>query len=220
MAKNRSVLSWQEVVDASITNSMIVVGENVSIDPNVSFVLKGKVSDTHFNIGDNVHIMSNSIVYLNSRIGANTIIAHSAIVREDCNIGCDVVIGARCEIQENVTIGNSTKLNSNVLLSGGTKVGFSCWIFPNVVVTNDPNPPSCIRKPVTIMDYAVISVGCLIMPGVCIEEHTFIGPGSTVNMHVPKGLCVLDSKIRGSAAKLRMSDDFNTPAYPWTNRYP
>ena len=68
MAKNRSVLSWQEVVDASITNSMIVVGENVSIDPNVSFVLKGKVSDTHFNIGDNVHIMSNSIVYLNLNI--------------------------------------------------------------------------------------------------------------------------------------------------------
>jgi acetyltransferase-like isoleucine patch superfamily enzyme len=220
MKKNREVISWSEVMLRAQTNKRIKIGENIDVEPNVNFVIPTTLSQNYLVIGDNVSIMSNSIIYFNTKIGERTLIAHAAIIREGCEIGVDVVIGARSELQESVRIGEYSRVNSNVLISGNSVIGSNCWILPNVVITNDPNPPSHIRKPVVVRDYAVICVGALLMPGISIGKNSFIGPGSVVTQSVPDDMCVINSKLKGPASNLRIKGNFNQSAYPWTDRYP
>ena len=102
MKKNREIINWSEVVLRAQTDKKIKIGENIDVEPNVNFIIPTTLSQNYLVIGDNVSIMSNSIIYFNTKIGERTLIAHAAIIRESCEIGADVVIGARSELQESV----------------------------------------------------------------------------------------------------------------------
>lgn len=56
-----------------------------------------------------------------------------------------------------------------------SKVGNFVWIFPYVVLTNDPHPPSNVTVGCEIGDYAAIATMSIILPGVKVGQHSLIG---------------------------------------------
>ena len=59
-----------------------------------------------------------------------------------------------------------------------------CWLFPYVIITNDPIPPSNIRQGVTIEPFATICTRTTILPGKRIGFGSFVGANSLVNKNL------------------------------------
>ena len=61
-----------------------------------------------------------------------------------------------------------------------SKIGNFVWIYPFVVLTNDPTPPSTQLISVVLEDFVVIATKSIILPGVKIREGTLVGALSKV----------------------------------------
>lgn len=78
------------------------------------------------------------------------------------------------------------------------------WLFALVTLTNDPLPPSEMRKSVSIRDGAVICVGTTVLPGAEIGMGAYIAAGCLVKGDVPPGAVVsrVAESISGSVGYL------------------
>ncbi|WP_298843156.1 acyltransferase [Clostridium sp.] len=137
-------------------------------------------------IGENALIRSETIVYGETVIGNNFQTGHRVTIREKSLIGNNVRIGTLADIQGDCSIGNYVNLHSNVHIGQKSVIKDYVWIFPYVVLTNDPTPPSKTMLGVTVESYAVIATGSVILPGVNIGEDSFVGAGSVVGKNVEK----------------------------------
>ena len=135
-------------------------------------------------------------------------------IRERSNIACNVRIGTLCDIQGDCEIGEYTRLHSNVHIGKLSNIGKYVWIFPYVILTNDPTPPSDNLKGVTVEDYSVIATGSTILPGITIATNAFVGANTLVSKNVLKGTVVVGNpQVNiGSIEKLN-KNGINT--YPW-----
>ncbi len=102
-----------------------------------------------------------------------------------------------------------------------SKIGNFVWLFPGVLLTNDPNPPSNELLGVTIEDYVVVAVKSTLLPGVQIGKGSFITAHSLVGQDMPE-----DSLVSGAPAKrlcrasdMRLKGDIRIRAYPWPKRF-
>ena len=95
------------------------------------------------------------------------------------------------------------------------------WIFPYVVLTNDPHPPSdCIEGP-TIEDYAVIATGAVIMPRVKVGKDAVVGAKALVNRDVPEATVVAGApaKVLCSVYDVVCKEGKVARPYPWRHNY-
>jgi acetyltransferase-like isoleucine patch superfamily enzyme len=65
-----------------------------------------------------------------------------------------------------------------------SKLGKYVWLFPYVVLTNDPHPPSNTLIGVQIDDFAAVATKTVVLPGVKIGKHTLVGAHSLVREDV------------------------------------
>lgn len=122
--------------------------------------------------------------------GDGTIIWHpDKSVLLDCTIGRDCTIHAPVWIGDNVQIGDRCRIQAFVFLPDGVTLGNDVFVGPNVVFTNDPEPPSGRDNwlPIRVGDGAVIGAGCVIRAGVTIAPGARIGCGAVVTRDVPAG---------------------------------
>lgn len=167
-------------------------------------------------IGENALIRTENVIYGDTFIGDNFQSGHKVTIRENSQIGNNVRIGTLSDIQGYCTIGNYVNLHSNVHIGNGSIIKDFVWIFPYVVLTNDPTPPSEVLKGVVVENFSVIATGSIILPGVHIEEDSLIGAGSVVNRDVGR-----ESVVAGNPAKeicsIRKIKDKITgeQVYPW-----
>jgi acetyltransferase-like isoleucine patch superfamily enzyme len=114
------------------------------------------------------------------------------------------------------------RFHSSVFIGQKTRVGDFVLIFPYVVLTNDPHPPSdgFIKGP-TILNYAVIAASSCVLPGILVGRHALIGAGSLVTKDVADGTVVagVPAKYRCKTKEISMRDDCDTPAYPWPRHF-
>lgn len=171
-------------------------------------------------IGKNGLIRSGSIIYSGSIIGDFFQTGHQVTIRENANIGDHVSVGTLSDIQGNCKIGNYVRLHSNVHVGQLSAIEDFVWIFPYVVLTNDPTPPSEIFVGVVVKSFAIIATGALIMPGVTIKADSLVGAGAVVTKDVEEY-----SVVAGNPAKF-ISDIRNVKnkitgevAYPWRNHF-
>lgn len=171
-------------------------------------------------IGDRALIRSGTIIYSNSKIGDNFQTGHRVTIREKNTIGNNVSIGTLSDIQDNCKIGNYVRLHSNVFLGQLTEIEDYVWIFPHVILTNDPTPPSNELLGVHIKSFAIIAAGFVLLPGITIEEDSLVGAGSVVTKNVQRY-----SIVAGNPAKY-MGDIRNVKnkitgenAYPWREHF-
>lgn len=167
-------------------------------------------------IGDNSIIRSNSVLYGGSVIGDDFQTGHHVTVRENTQIGHHVRVGTLSDIQGECNIGNYVRMHSNVHIGQLSKVDNYVWIFPYVVLTNDPTPPSENLLGVHINSFAVIATGAVLMPGIEIGQDSLVGAGSIVTKSVEEYSVVVGNPARvvGDVRKIK-NKVTGSEAYPW-----
>ena len=125
------------------------------------------------------------------------------------------------DIQGHCQIGHYVRTQSSITIGQKSVIGNFVWLFPGVLLTNDPNPPSNDLLGVVLEDYVVAAVKTTFLPGVRIGRGSFVAAHSLVGQDMPE-----NSLISGSPAKrlckasdMRLKDDIRVKAYPWTKRF-
>lgn len=172
-------------------------------------------------IGSDSKIRSHSIFYQGSIFGHRLITGHHVTVRENTIAGENLQIGTLCDIQGDCVIGDYVRFHSNVHIGKKSKIGNFVWIFPYVVLTNDPTPPSENLLGVVVEDYVSIATMSVILPGVTIGSGSLVGAHSLVTKSVPPGMvaCGNPAINKGPASEIKLRDGSNQPAYPWTKHF-
>lgn len=167
-------------------------------------------------IGDEAIIRSETIIYGANTIGDYFQTGHRVTIREKSRIGRNVRIGTLSDIQGDCEIGNYVNMHSNVHIGMKSTIKNYVWIFPYVVLTNDPNPPSEQLLGVTVEEYAVIATGTVVLPGMTVGKDTLVGAGAIVNKPVNEGKVVVGNPIRelGDVANIK-NKTTGEPCYPW-----
>lgn len=205
------ILSNVEIGDNSYIGAFTTIGDEGIDYQNEKNINKGKTI-----IGNNALIRSYTAIYHSVKIGDNFQTGHRVTIREKSEIGNNVRIGTLSDIQGYCQIGNYVNFHSNVHIGQKSKIEDFVWIFPYCILTNDPIPPSNELFGVTIKKYSVIATNSVILPGVTIEEESFVGAKTLVNKNVEKGSLVVGNPMKylGKTEKL-INKKTGKTHYPW-----
>lgn len=167
-------------------------------------------------IGKDALIRSGSIIYAGSRIGDGFQTGHQVVIREKAEIGDHVSIGTLSDIQGNCRLGNYVRLHSNVHIGQLSQVDDFVWIFPYVVLTNDPTPPSESFVGVHVRSFAIVATAAIIMPGLVIGQDALVGAGAIVTKSVPNYAVAVGNpaKVISDVRDVR-NKVTGEPVYPW-----
>jgi acetyltransferase-like isoleucine patch superfamily enzyme len=206
----------------SIIHDGVTIGNETSIGSHCEIGLfTDLASKKTLVIGENSHIRSYSVFYIGSSFGNELTTGHRVTIRENTSAGANFQVGTLGDIQGDCTVGDYVRLHSNVHVGKSSKIGNFVWIFPYVVLTNDPHPPSDVCIGVTIGDYSVIATMSTILPGIDIAEGALIGAHSLVNRNVPMNTIVagVPAKIIGPASRIKLTNSPEDSAYPWRQHF-
>ena len=205
----------------------VIIKDNVTIcndciigEPLASYYEDDAYKNPTTIIGNNSLLRSHSIVYAGVELGDNFNCGHRVTIREFTIFKKNCRVGTVSDIQGYSTFGNNCWLHSNVHIGQKSKIGDFVFIYPYVVLTNDPTPPSdtCIGP--TIGDYSQIAVFSVLLPGVKIGKHALVGAGSVVSKDVEDYQLVLGNPSKFiKDVRLIKSRDTNESHYPWPLRF-
>jgi acetyltransferase-like isoleucine patch superfamily enzyme len=191
------------------------VGTHVSLGEPV-----GGQPDAPLIIGSGATIRSGTVCYAGSQFGDHLQVGHHATLRAGCRAGDHVRIGTNASLEGDLVVGSYVCVHTNAHLSTGSTIGNFVWLFPFVVLTNDPAPPGNVLRGSTIEDYAVVATGTVLLPGVRVGRHAVVGARSVVRQDVPDGMFATGDPAK-VAAPARYLRDRETGAalYPWPHRF-
>jgi acyl-[acyl carrier protein]--UDP-N-acetylglucosamine O-acyltransferase len=171
-------------------------------------------------IGSGSNIRSGSIIYQGSQFGPGLRTGHRVTIREGTIAGKDFQVGTLSDIQGHCLIGDHVRFHSNVHIGQHSRVGNFVWIFPYVVLTNDPHPPSEMQAGVIVEDFAAIATMSTILPGKRLGKGCLVGAMTLVRDDVPADMiCVgVPGKLVGGTDKIRFKDSGKF-VYPWRRHY-
>ena len=172
-------------------------------------------------IGEDSNIRSHSILYLGSSFGNRLTTGHRVTIRENTKSGENLQVGTLSDVQGDCVFGNYVRLHSNVHIGKASKIGNFVWIFPYVVLTNDPHPPSDKCIGVTIEDFAVVATMSTVLPGIKISSGALVGAHSLVNRDVAPDTIVVGvpAKPVGPTSKIKLTGKEDESAYPWRKHF-
>lgn len=167
-------------------------------------------------IGEQSLIRSGSIIYGDCNIGDYFQTGHRVTIRERSQIGNHVSVGTLSDIQGYCTIGNYVRMHSNVHVGQKSVIEDFVWLFPYVVLTNDPTPPSNQLKGVTLKSFSVISTGSILLPGITVEGDSLVAAGANVTKDVKKNTVVggNPAKVISDISKIK-NHITGEEVYPW-----
>lgn len=197
------------------------IGNNTRIENNCEIGYPSDFTDDPLIIKTDSIIRSHCVFYRGSTFGSKLITGHRVTVREKTMTGENLQIGTLTDIQGDCFIGDYVRFHSNVHIGKKTKIGNFVWVFPYVVFTNDPVPPSENLIGASVKDFASIGTMSVILPGITIGEHAVIGAHSLVTKDVPDGTLAYGTPARkhGFAFRIELKDGTNRSAYPWTRHF-
>jgi acetyltransferase-like isoleucine patch superfamily enzyme len=172
-------------------------------------------------IGAGALIRSHSVLYAGSTFGELLQTGHRVTLREGVEAADDLRVGSLCDLQGDASFGRHVRLHSNVHIGRGSTIEDFVWIFPYVVLTNDPHPPSDgFHVGATIEQFAVVATSSVVLPGVRVGAGSLVAAHALVREDVPPGaICAgVPGKVRGSVEAIQLSDG-SGPAYPWRRHF-
>jgi acetyltransferase-like isoleucine patch superfamily enzyme len=206
----------------SIIHDNVKLGDNTEVGSHCELGIYTKLAkEQKLIIGNDSIIRSHSVLYIGSTIGNNLQTGHYISIRENSVLGEHCQVGSRSDIQGDCVIGKYTKMHSDVHIGKMSDVGNYVWLFPEVLLTNDPTPPSETLMGVKIEDFVVVASKVLVLPGVTIQKDAVIAAGSVVKYDVDVGKVVTGNPAKKicDAKILRLHDNIKIKAYPWRNRF-
>ncbi|MGV8148980.1 MAG: DapH/DapD/GlmU-related protein [Alkaliphilus sp.] len=212
-----------EIQSGTIVNSNVSIGENTFIGANS---IIGEVSMSYYNdrinhrneqttIGKNSVVRSGAIIYEGVTIGDNFQSGHRINIREKTVIGRNCSVGTLCELTGHLKIGNYVRLHSNVLIGEKTEIEDYVWIYPYVVLTNNPCPPMGELKGVVVKEYAQIATAATVLPGVIIGKNALVGAGTLVRKNVSEEEVVVGNPGKVICSVRDIKNDRGERVYPW-----
>ena len=212
-----------QIGDNSIIYDNVEINDNTIISNNS--IIGEPLNEYYFNndyqqpktiIGSNSIIRSHSIIYAGSTFGCNFQTGHRVTIRENSVFGNYCSIGTLSDIQGYVNVGNYCRFHSNVHIGQKSKIGDYVFIYPYVVLTNDPHPPSNVCLGATIGDYSQIAVHSILLPGVKLGKHVLVGANSTVNKNVDDYNLVIGSPAKKiTDVRNLINKETGKSHYPW-----
>lgn len=202
--------------DVSLGENAVIGARCILGEYLVDFYKERKSERHPLQIGKNALIRSETIIYGENRIGDNLQTGHRVTVREKSRIGNNVSIGTLSDIQGYCEIQDYVHLHSNVHVGQKSVIKRYAWLFPYVVLTNDPNPPSESLMGVTIDEFAIVSTGTIVLPGMTIKSGALVGAGAIVTRDVDEAMVAV-----GNPAKMKCGTDkivdhvTGKNVYPW-----
>lgn len=169
-------------------------------------------------IGHGAVIRSHSIIYQDVTIGSELRTGHRVTIREGSHLGDGVHVGTSCDLQGELAIGDHARLHSGVFVAQHSVIEEFAWLFPHVVITNDPHPPSdTCTVGGSVRRFAVVAAGALLMPGIEVGELALVGARSVVTHDVPPEVVVMGSpaEVTGSVRDVRCRHGALGAVYPW-----
>jgi acetyltransferase-like isoleucine patch superfamily enzyme len=211
-----------EVGPFSIVHGGVEIMENTFIGSNCEIGITTENSkSSSLIIGSNSYIRSHSVFYSGSTFGNYLETGHGVVVRENCTVATNVRIGTNSDLQGDLSLGNYVRVHSNVFIAKRAKIEDYVWLFPGVVITDDPHPPSEISLGVTINKFAVVAARSTILPGVTIGSGALVGANSLVNCDVPKETLAIGNpvRIKKDLSKIKIFGSIDVAAYPWRKHF-
>lgn len=199
-----------------IGNNSIICNDSVIGESFNSYYSDDNYINSITKIGENAMVRSHYIIYAGSEFGRNFVSGHRVTIREYVKVGINFSIGTLSDIQGYVSIGDYCRFHSNVHISQQSTIGNFVFIYPFVVFTNDPHPPSNISIGPTISDYTQIAVHSAILPGVVIGKNSLVGVNSTVNKNFGYEQVIVGSpaKVICSIRYIESKEKLGTKYYP------
>lgn len=211
-----------EIGPFSIIHENVVLGDRVKVGAYCELGVSTPFGDgTPLRIGEDSLIRSHAVFYESSSFGRCLTTGHHVVVREKTFAGAGFQIGTMSEIQGDCLIGDYVRFQSNVFVGKKTTIGNFVWIFPYVVLTNDPTPPSNVLIGCTIEDYASVSAASVVLPGVTVGHHSLVAAHACVTKDVSPNKVVLGvpARVVGDASAIKLCDGSGRAAYPWTEHF-
>lgn len=202
--------------DNTIICNDCVIGEplNAYYDDSKKYVNPKTV------IGDDSLIRSHTIIYAGNKMGDHFQTGHRVTVRENTVFGSHCSLGTLDDIQGYSVFGDYCRLHSNVHIGMHSMLGNYVFVYPYVVFTNDPTPPSDICIGPTVGDFSQIATGSVLLPGVKIGKHCLVGACSSVTKDVPDYQLVVGvpAKVLKDVREIKDRETGETH-YPWPYRF-
>lgn len=172
-------------------------------------------------LGENTLIRSHSVFCQGSVFGRGLTTGHRVTVREKTHAGVSLQIGTLSDIQGHCSFGDHVRMHSNVHIGQKSQIQDFVWIFPYVVLTNDPHPPSDVCVGCVIESYAAIATMAVILPGVKVGRGALVAAQSCVGKDVEAETVVGGNPARYlcHTSKIKLKDGTNRPAYPWRHHF-
>jgi len=203
-----------------IGDNSIICNDCVIGEPLADFYSDPDYQNPNTVIGNNSMIRSHSIIYAGCNFGDNFSSGHRVTIREFTQMGNNCRVGTLSDLQGHIQFGNHCWLHSNVHIGQKSTIGNYVFIYPYVVFTNDPTPPSNISIGPTVGDFSQIAVLSVLLPGVKIGKHCLIGAGSVVGKDVDDYQLMLGSPAKFIKdvrdIKSRETGEYH---YPWPYRF-
>lgn len=210
-----------EIGPYSIINENVILGDGVKIGAFCELGVKNHLSNSEkLVIGHNSIIRSHSIFYEGSEFGDGLVTGHRVTVREKTRAGNNLQIGTLTDIQGHCEIGDYVRFHSNVHIGQFSKIGNYVWIFPYVVLTNDPHPPSSNLLGVRVDDFAVIATMSVILPGARIAKGCLIAAHSNLKGDTEEDFVYAGSPAKKICKTKRIKNiETGESAYPWRKNF-
>lgn len=200
----------------------VVIGDGTTIESYCEIGVSNHLSNgDDLIIGKNSHIRSHSIFYEGSKFSDGLTTGHRVTVREKTNAGLEFQIGTLSDIQGHCDIGDYVRTHSNVHIGQHSKIGNYVWIFPYVVLTNDPHPPSNVMLGVTLEDFSVVATMSVILPGTHIAKGVLVGAHTSISGKTDEDMIYSGNPARciGPTSRIKLRDGSKKPAYPWRTHF-
>ncbi len=227
--KNVTIHEGASIGDGVSVGEGTIIYPNVTIGPNTfigPYCTLGEPSAAYYKnmdqhafkrvfIGKNSLIRSHTIIYEDVAVGDHFQTGHRVTIREKTQIGNRCRVGTLCDFQGKLNIGDYVSIHSNVHLGQLSVIEDFVWIYPYVVLTNDPYPPMGKLKGVTVRKFAQIATSATILPGLEIGENALVGAGALVRENVPAERVVVGNPAKDICSVRQIKDENNNAVYPW-----
>lgn len=204
-----------EIGDEAVIGPDVIVGE-----PTAAYYETDRYENAPVRLGARSLVRSGSVLYAGSTLGDHFECGHHVTIREGAEVGPHCRIGTLSDIQGHCRLGEYTRLHSSVHIAQGSLIGSYVWLFPFVVLTNDPHPPSEHRAGVAIDDFAVVCAGAVLLPGVRVGEGGLIAANAVVREDVP-AMTIVAGRPAAKVGDVRLlrANETGMPVYPWPRHF-
>lgn len=203
--------------DNVVIKDNTIISENCIIgEPQASSYTDNGYENPKTYIGKNSLIRSGSILYAGSVFDDYFTTGNMVSIRENSIFGKHCVVGTFSDIQGDVKFGDYCRLNSHVQIASKCLLGSFVFIYPMVIFTNDPLPPSNDLVGSTVDNFSQIAAGAIILPGISIGKHCLVGAKSLINKSIPDyEFHAGNPAIRVGKVNHIWSKENKRPHYPW-----